>query len=85
MLTYFDNLPRGLKRILLMGVDIFFLPMALWVSLSLRLSQWFPSISDIYWVFILAPGIAFPVFLKLGLYRAVIRYMGGKAIMLKKI
>jgi len=49
-------------------------------SFSIRLGYlYFPG-SDLVWVVLAAPIIAVPVFARFGLYRAVIRYIGFKAL-----
>ena len=58
--------------------DALLLPLALWSAIALRLGEWLPRIAELYWVLLLAPLLAIPVFAKLGLYRAVIRYMEDK-------
>ena len=61
--------------------DFFLVPLSLWMAFALRLSEWFwPSESQI-WLFILAPIIAPPIFIKFGLYRAIVRYIGYKAML----
>lgn len=81
MLNSLEKMPRGIKRAILIGTDMLFLPLVLWFSLYLRINEWFPpDFEQDLWVFALAPAVAIPLFLKLGLYRAVVRYMGGKAM-----
>jgi FlaA1/EpsC-like NDP-sugar epimerase len=75
----FTGLPRNAKRLIVLGVDLFILPFALWVSISLRLGEFFvPSgfREDVIYFFFVVPFIAVPIFVKLGLYRAIIRYVG---------
>ena len=65
----------------MIATDIFLVTLSLWLAFALRLSQWFwPSESQL-WLFILGPILALPIFIKLGLYRAVIRYIGSKAML----
>ena len=79
MLNYLDNLPRVSKRLILIITDIILLPLALWASYALRLSEWWPNIAHIKWALIAAPLVAIPIFIQMGLYRSVVRYIGGKA------
>lgn len=72
-------LPRWLKRLLLIVADSIMLPLALWSSYAMRLGTWTPEINDGIWLFFLAPLISIPIFIRLGLYRAVIRFIGAKA------
>jgi len=65
----------------MIATDIFLVPLSLWLAFALRLSEWFwPSESQL-WLFILGPILALPIFIKLGLYRAVIRYIGYRAML----
>lgn len=75
---YLDTLSRKHKRFVILTADIVLLPLALWSAIALRLGEWLPGIAGLYWVLLLAPLVAIPVFIWLGLYRAVIRYMEDK-------
>ena len=79
MLDKFIGLPRNAKRVIVLAADLFILPFALWVSMSLRLGEFFvPSgfREDVVYFFFVVPLIAVPIFIRLGLYRAIIRYVG---------
>lgn len=56
------------------------LPILLWVSLSLGKNEFMIPMGSEWWMFVLAVGIAFPVFINLGLYRAVLRYFRNQTI-----
>lgn len=68
--------------------DLLLIMMALWFSFALRLGEFYwldsqiflMSSSSVAFIFIVAPLLAIPVFVRLGLYKTVIRYMGAKAI-----
>lgn len=61
--------------------DIMALMFALWASYAIRLSVWTPVItSERLLLVALAPLVAIPVFIRLGLYRSVIRYLPEAAI-----
>lgn len=77
---YLIKLPRKSKRIIMLVSDFVLLPLALWSAVALRLGNWFPDMSRLYWVLFLAPVVAIPIFTKIGLYRAVIRYMEDKVV-----
>ena len=68
------------KRILQITVDIILIWSALWLSLFLRLGgeeDWlFPSTEQL-WLFVLAPLLALPIYIKTGMYRAVMRHFGN--------
>lgn len=72
---------RNTKRALLVAIDFIALPVALWAGYALRLGEWWPqSMLDEWWLFIAAPLVAVPIFIRMGLYRAVLRYVGSKAL-----
>jgi len=75
-----STLPRGSKRTILIVFDIFALLFALWLSFTIRLGGSF-SPTGYHWLLMAAaPFIAIPVFVRLGLYRAVIRYLPERAV-----
>ena len=77
---WFLSLSRHIKVTLLMAMDSCFVLFALWLAFSLRLGLcYFPS-DNIWQLFLISPFIAIPIFSKLGLYRAIIRYIGGRAL-----
>ena len=61
-------------------VDELVLLFAIWFSFALRLGELWPIeyMQANWWIFVLIPAIAIPIFIKLGLYRAVLQYMGIK-------
>ncbi|ROQ47060.1 FlaA1/EpsC-like NDP-sugar epimerase [Marinobacter sp. 3-2] len=80
MFEKFLNLSRVHKRLVSVFADVVVLFFALWAAFSLRLEQqfWVPDqgqliVSGLTVVFTIA------VFIKLGLYRAVIRYLSDRA------
>jgi len=73
--------PRFWKRVLMIIFDIAALMFALWASYAIRLSVWTPPITSERLVLAaFAPVVAIPVFIRLGLYRSVIRYLPEAAI-----
>ncbi|EGL56058.1 putative nucleoside-diphosphate sugar epimerase [Methylophaga aminisulfidivorans MP] len=52
----------------------------MWLAFSLRLGEFYIPPSQQLWIFFLAPVVAIPIFIKSGLYRAIIRYIGMDAI-----
>src|SRR6516162_7407283 len=73
------QLPRPTKRLIMIGADAIMLPIAFWVALSLQYDAFVafsPYRDVVVWTFICGIG----VFSMLGLYRAVVRFMGVKAI-----
>lgn len=73
-------LPRHGKQGLMLLADALLLVFAVWASYALRLGEWFiPNRSQLV-LMAVAPLLAMPVFLKMGLYRSVIRYLGEQAL-----
>ncbi len=78
--NYLLNLPRPLKRGILLAFDFVALAFAVWAAYSFRLNEIFrPDLLQLLVVFA-APLTAIPVFIRFGLYRAVTRYLPEKAI-----
>ena len=61
-------------------IDIISIVLVLISSFSLRLGEWFWPQDDIIFLIFAGPLIAIPLFIKLGLYRAIVRYIGFKAL-----
>ncbi|HTN62759.1 MAG TPA: polysaccharide biosynthesis protein, partial [Devosia sp.] len=75
------NIPRVWKRAILVTFDVAVLAFALWASFSLRFGQWTPPNSIAQFLLIVAaPLVALPIFVRFGLYRAVIRYLPERAL-----
>jgi len=69
------------KRGIIIIADTIMLTFALWASSALRLEQLWPSMVDeFFWLFIAVPLVSLPVFVRLGMYRAVIRYTSLDAL-----
>ena len=75
-----SQLPRNVKKAVLIVSDTIILPSALYVAFVLRFGDLAPVKFEHLWLFIAAPIISIPIFIRLGLYRAVVRYMGDRAI-----
>lgn len=74
------GMSRTGKQLLTMVVDIGLLLFAVWAAYSLRFSHLFvPSLNQ-YLIIGMAPVLAVPVFIRMGLYRSVIRFMGEHAL-----
>ena len=78
------SLSRWQKRSVMLAVDGILLPLSVWLAFSLRLGTLSPEsdlpIAPIETLMVLSALVSVPVFIKFGLYRAVIRYIGGQAI-----
>jgi FlaA1/EpsC-like NDP-sugar epimerase len=73
-------MPRRYKQVLLVIFDMVALTFAVWLSYLLRFSVLFMPNGEQVLLTIAAPLIALPIFIRFGLYRAVIRYLPDKAI-----
>ena len=73
--------PRAVKRLVVLVMDVALSLLATWLAFSLRLDtpHW-PE--GLQWrVYALAPLLAIPIFIRLGLYRAIFRYTGQAALL----
>lgn len=78
--AWFVGLSRRTKAAILISADSFFTAFALWAAFSLRWSDWYIPKGDEWALFAVAPVIAVPIFIRLGLYRAIIRYIEIRAL-----
>ncbi len=64
-------------------VDTLLVWLALWLSFAVRLGDFFAAkpFDGHGWLFVTAPLIALPIFIRMGMYRAVMRYVGGDALL----
>ena len=81
MLNYFLAIPRVYKQVVSIFVDLLLLSLAFWGSYWVRLDANIPLQSLSHWQMLtfLLP-ITILVFMRLGLYRAVLRYVGFKVL-----
>lgn len=73
--------PRALKRMVVIALDVVLAMVATWIAFSLRLDELHVPAGSQWWVYVLAPVLAIPVFARWGLYRAIFRYTGQAALM----
>ncbi|WP_256665284.1 nucleoside-diphosphate sugar epimerase/dehydratase [Pseudomonas sp. 8BK] len=73
---------RRRKRALQVCADVFLLWAALWLAFMIRLGfdRMIDPFDEYLWLFIAAPAAAIPLFVRFGLYRAVLRYFGSGAL-----
>ncbi|WP_442112998.1 polysaccharide biosynthesis protein [Pseudomonas sp. NUPR-001] len=78
------ELPRPHKRIVQVFTDVLLVWFALWLAFVVRL-----GLEDLnnplkghFWLFIAAPLVAIPIFIRFGMYRAVMRYFGNDALIM---
>jgi len=76
------GLPRRHKRLIQVATDVFLVWFALWLAFVVRLGidDLANPVLDHTWLFITAPIISIPLFIRFGLYRAVMRYFGNDAL-----
>ncbi|MBX9832412.1 MAG: polysaccharide biosynthesis protein [Burkholderiaceae bacterium] len=80
MLSRILGWSRAVKRLVVVVMDVCMGLIAMWLAFTLRLEtpHW-PH--GMQWLaYALAPALAFPIFAKLGLYRAIFRYTGLTAL-----
>jgi FlaA1/EpsC-like NDP-sugar epimerase len=78
----FLELPRFQKQLLAAAVDLVMLPLAFYFAVLLRYDTRSIAlvIESYFWMITAAPLISIPIFIKLGLYRAVIRFIDQKIV-----
>lgn len=75
-------LPRRYKRGLQVVTDVVLVWLALWLAFLVRLGvdEVYEPVRIHYWLFLAAPVLAIPIFIRFGMYRAVMRYFGNDAL-----
>jgi len=74
-------LPRYAKRIIALAVDAALCVLTVWLAYYLRLGGFVPLTGPAIWVVLASLGLALPVFIVSGLYRAIFRYSGWPALL----
>jgi len=74
------GLPRNIKRVIMLAVDAVAIPTALWAALALKFDTLDPALDRSVAYFVVAVASALSFFAVLGLYRAIIRFVGPKAM-----
>lgn len=73
-------LPRPIKRVVVLVLDLVLALVSVWAAFYLRIDQTgVPQLQQGY-VYMLAPLLAVPIFVRFGLYRAIFRYTGMAAL-----
>ncbi|TDT58932.1 FlaA1/EpsC-like NDP-sugar epimerase [Enterobacter sp. AG5470] len=86
MLIWFVSLPRSCKRLISLAIDVFLLIFAFWLAFWLRIDALMPITSLHHWYLVsLNTLITLLLFIKLGLYRAVLRYLSAKVLVVVAI
>jgi FlaA1/EpsC-like NDP-sugar epimerase len=75
------NLSRRQKQALMIISDVIILLLAIWLSFALRLGVLLPDkILSNLWMFLIIPLVSIPLFIRFGLYKSVLKFMGTKVI-----
>jgi FlaA1/EpsC-like NDP-sugar epimerase len=76
------GLPRRYKRMLQVAADVSLVWLSLWLAFLVRLGteDMISPFGGHAWLFIAAPLVAIPLFIRFGMYRAVMRYLGNDAL-----
>ena len=77
------SLSYSKKRAIQVVTDIILLWAAMWLAYYIRLGTggWLWPVDGQGWLFIISPLVAIPIYIKMGMYRAVMRYFGNDALM----
>lgn len=78
--SWFLDLPRQGKRLISLFLDTIMLFSACWAAFILRFGEAYEVIGEFWLAFVLAPVCIVPIMIPMGLYRAVIRYVGYRAL-----
>ena len=79
--NWFLAWPRPLKRVVAVVVDVHLCVLALWLSMSLRLERVLHPADLPVAALAVSVGLAVPLFVHFGLYRAIFRYAGLNAFL----
>ena len=73
--------PRAFKHLIVLTLDVVLCLIATWMAFSLRFdSPNWPTGAQ-WWAYAITPGLAVPVFIRFGLYRAILRYTDQAALL----
>ena len=81
--THLVRLSRRQKRLIQVAVDVLLVWSALWLAFYVRVGNagFAEPLAGHAWLFGIAPLLSIPFFVRLGMYRAVMRYFGNDALM----
>lgn len=74
------NLSRSTKRLVMLTADVIGIPLMSWLALSLCIGAGEFQASSARWTYAALLLTSIPVFLRMGLYRAALRYLGHRAV-----
>ena len=72
--------PREIKQLTVLALDVVLALVSTWLAFGLRFDVWGRPVDAQWFVYILAPLLALPIFVRFGLYRAIFRYTGQAAL-----
>ncbi len=73
------NLPRSVKKGVVIIIDLFICGLSVWLAFGLRLDQWSYFQGQQWITLFCAIVFSYPLFVYFGLYRAIFRYIGTAA------
>lgn len=74
-------LPRSVKRFVVLATDLGLCILTVWLAFYLRLGEFVFLSGSALWAVVASMGIALPIFILSGLYRAIFRYNGWPALL----
>ena len=80
VLTRIAGLPRRLKQTIVVASDVVSIIVSILLASYLRLEQFSLPRGEAVWPYFVAPLLAIPVFISLGMYRSITRYFGVRTI-----
>lgn len=80
VISALSELPRSTKRLIMLAADVVMIPVALWSALVLKFDRIPLGVPGVRLLCLVALAATIPVFARLGLYRAVIRFVGLAAM-----
>ena len=69
------------KRYFMMVADALILAAALWLAIALRYGDFYKDMSSFWWLFPAVSLVGVVSFIKLDLYRAIVRYIGPSSML----
>jgi Predicted nucleoside-diphosphate sugar epimerases len=72
------DLPRSVKKTIMVAADLIALPVALWVAITLRLGSFDHGQMTAGWLYLALPLVTLPVLSMLGLYRTIVRFISSR-------
>jgi FlaA1/EpsC-like NDP-sugar epimerase len=75
------ELPRSQKRLVMVMADLVCIPAALWTAMTLKEGTPLHTSPGDSWLYVAAILSSVPVFARLGLYRAIVRFLGTRALL----